>query len=282
MDLRRYLRLLTANSKTKVGSVLVGIFILTAIAESVAGNAILPYDPVKLMVGRPLSPPSLAHPFGTNPLGMDVFSQIIAGTPNDAMVSFFVVAVGFAVGAVLGCFAGYSGGLIDEILMRVTDTFFAIPRLVLGMTVSVLVGPGPVNLMMVLAVIWWPTYARLARSEALRLSNAPFVESAKISGLPTRRVVLRHILTMSFPVLLVYATLDIGTVVFTYSGLSYLGLAVRPPQPDWGAMIAQSQDFLLPAPWLALIPATIIMLVVLGFSLLGDGLRDVLQAEKGR
>ena len=214
----------------------------------------------------------LLHPFGTTDLGMDLLSRIIAGAPNDAMVSVVVVFVGLSVGSIIGSFAGFKGGCMTKRLMRVTDVFFTFPVLT-GLAVTVILGVSPVNVMLALSVIWWPQYARLSRGEALRLSGANYVEAAKISGVPSYRIVVRHIIAVSIPILLVYATLDVGTVVFTYAGLSYLGLAVRPPNPDWGAMIAQYQDYLLRAPWLSLIPAAIIMIVAAGFSLLGDGLR---------
>jgi peptide/nickel transport system permease protein len=275
-------RLIKFNKETKIGFSIVAGFFAISLAEAIGGNAILPYNPLKTFVGPTLAPPSLLHPFGTTDLGMDLLSRIIAGAPNDAMVSVFVVFVGLAVGCLIGSFAGFKGGLLDEALMRVTDVFFTFPVLILGLAVTVILGVSPVNVMLALSVIWWPQYARLSRGEALRLSGANFVEAAKISGLPSYRIVIRHIIAVALPILLVYATLDVGTVVFTYAGLSYLGLAVRPPFPDWGAMISQYQDYLIRAPWLSLIPAAIIMIIAAGFSLLGDGLRAALQVERGR
>ncbi len=275
-------RLIRYNKETKFGFGIVASFFAISLVEAIGGYAILPYNPLKTFVGPVLAPPSALHPFGTTDLGMDLLSRIIAGAPNDAMVSVVVVFVGLSVGSIIGSFAGFKGGLYDEALMRVTDVFFTFPVLILGLAVTVILGVSPVNVMLALSVIWWPQYARLSRGEALRLSGANYVEAAKISGVPSYRIVVRHIIAVSIPILLVYATLDVGTVVFTYAGLSYLGLAVRPPNPDWGAMIAQYQDYLLRAPWLSLIPAAIIMIVAAGFSLLGDGLRAALQVERGR
>jgi ABC-type dipeptide/oligopeptide/nickel transport system permease subunit len=275
-------RLITYNGETKFGFAIVGAFLLVSVVEAIGGYAILPYNPLKTFVGPALAPPSISHPFGTTDLGMDLFSRIIAGAPNDAMVSIVVVAVGLTVGSLFGSFAGYKRGVLDGVLMRITDVFFTFPALILGLVVTVVLGVSPINVMLALSVIWWPQYARVSRGEALRLSGSNFVEAARISGVPSYKIVVRHILAVSLPVLLVYATLDVGTVVFTYAGLSYLGLAVRPPQPDWGSMIAQYQDYLIAAPWLSLIPAAIIMMIAAGFSLLGDGLRAALQAERGR
>jgi peptide/nickel transport system permease protein len=275
-------RLLTFNLETKIGFVIVGGFVLTAIIEAIFGYKILPYNPIVPNISQKYLPPSPAHFFGTSDLGYDVFSRVVAGTPNDAMVSFFVVTVAFVSGGLLGSLAGLRGGWIDEALMRITDVFFAIPSLILAMAIAVILGANPVNLMIALALIWWPPYARLARSEALRLSGAHFVESAKLSGLSTLRIMVRHIFPIAATTLMIYATLDVGTLVLTYSGLAYLGFAVRPPFPDWGADVANFQQAIVSYPWLPLIPAAVIVVVAVGFSLLGDGLRGALRREYGR
>ena len=270
------------NLETKVGFVIVTVFIVTAIVEAIFGWSILPYNPIHLDLSARYLTPSLTHFFGTSDLGEDVFSRVIAGSPNDAMVSFFVVGLAFITGGLLGSLAGLRGGWVDEVLMRVTDIFFAIPSLILAMAIAVILGTSPVNLMIALSLIWWPPYARLARSEALRLSNAHFVESAKLSGLSIQRIVLRHIFPIAATTLMIYGTLDVGTLILTYSGLAYLGFAVRPPLPDWGADVANYQQAIATHPWLPLIPATIIVIVAVGFSLLGDGLRGALRHEQGR
>lgn len=275
-------RLVTYNTETKIGAIIVIWFIGTALIAAIGGRHVLPYSPTAININQEFKGPSLAHPLGTNYIGTDVLSQIVAGAPNDAMVSFFVVAFAFIVGGLFGSLAGYLAGWFDELLMRVTDIFFGVPAIVLGIAIAVVLGPSPVNVMFALSIIWWPAYARLSRSEALKLSQANFVESARLSGVSTRRIVLRHIYRIAIPTLLVYATLDVGTVVLAYSGLAYLGLAVRPPYPDWGFMVAQYQNYLFRAPWLALTPAVIIVIVAAGFSLLGDGLREGLQREVGR
>lgn len=275
-------RILMYNSGTKVGFAIVICFVLISAVVAIAGWGILPYNPIGIHVDQAFEPPSLLHPFGTNFLGTDVFSMVLAGAPNDAMVSFFVVGFSFVFGGLLGALAGYLAGWIDEVLMRVTDIFFAVPAIILGMAIAIVLGPSPTHIMIALAIIWWPSYARLARSEALKLSTANFVESAKLSGISTARVVFRHIYRIAAPTLLVYATLDVGTVVLAYSGLAYLGLAVRPPYPDWGAMVASYQTYIFLAPWLPLIPAIVIVIVAAGFSILGDGLKEALQREIGR
>ena len=278
----RIWRLVAFNVETKIGFGIVIVFIGTAIIEAVLGWSILPYNPTTPNFFGAYSPPSAAHLFGTSNTGEDVFSRVVAGTPNDAMVSFVVVGTAFLLGGLLGSFAGLKGGWVDEILMRVTDIFFAIPSLILAMAIAVVLGASPSNMMIALSLIWWPPYARLSRSEALRLSNAHFVESAKLSGLSNLRIALRHIFPIAATTLIIYGTLDVGTLVLTYSGLAYLGFAVRPPLPDWGADVATFQSAIASHPWLPLIPATIIVFVAVCFSLLGDGLRSAIRYEQGR
>ncbi len=264
---------LLSNKQSAIGLSIILLFLLSSVVIGVTGYALLPYDPLKQNVGQPFSPPNWRNWFGTDELGRDVFSRIVAAVPNDALISIFVIVLALSFGGLLGAFSGYKKGLMDEALMRVTDVFFAIPSLVLAMVISVILGPGLVNMMYALVIVWWPTYARLSRAEALKASEYHYVEAARISNVPSRIILLKHILPNVFGTLLVYATLDIGTVVLTYSGLSYLGLSVRPPYPDWGSMVAGYQEYVISAPWLPLFPGLVITLVVIGFSLLGDGLR---------
>ena len=244
------------------------------------GIQITPYDPIQENVGMPLAAPSLAHPFGTDNLGRDVLSRVIAATPNDFAVNIAVIAFALAVGALVGSYARFRGGLLDEGLMRMTDIFFGLPTLVLAMVIGAVLGPGVTNMMFALMIIWWPPYARLARGEALKISHENYIEAGRLSGLPPFKILLTHVLPNITVMLMVYATLDVGTVILTYSGLSYLGLAVRPPIPDWGEMVSAYQDFLLSAPWLPLFPGSVIALGVIGFSLLGDGIREAIGLQK--
>ncbi len=280
-NIKNALTLMTSNTESKIGFAIVSLFITVALVVGIVGWSILPYNPLKIYTAPPFSPPSLAHPFGTEQLGRDVFSRILAGTPIDAYVSFFVVAVALLLGGFLGSVAGYSGGLADEVLMRITDVFFTIPTLLIAIVIVFILGTGPVNIMIALAIIWWPPYARLSRAEALRLKNMNFVKSARLSNLSTLTILLRHIFRVSLTTLFVYATLDIGTVILTYSGLSYLGLSVRFPYPDWGVMVAQAEQYIFFDPSLALIPAIVILVVALGFILLGDGIKARVQQQRG-
>ena len=278
--LRDALRVVQEDKGAIVGAIIVLGFVGTSIAVYVSeliGVRITPYAPLQENVGPALGAPSLAHPFGTDILGRDVFSRIVSATPGDFTVGIVVIAFSFLVGALMGSYAAFHGGLVDEALMRVTDIFFAIPALVLAMSIGLALGPGITNMTIALMIIWWPPYARLARGETLKVVHQSYIEAARLSGLGKFAVLLKHVIPNITITMLVYATLDVGTVILIYSGLSYLGLAVRPPRPDWGEMVSSYQDWMISAPWLPLIPGFIIALGVIGFSLLGDGIRDALE-----
>ena len=263
------------------GAIVLGFLLLAAVmaVANLLGMQVTPYDPIQQDVGPSLAPPSWVHLVGTDVHGRDLFSRILVATPNDVGVSLAVVGVALAGGALLGSVAAFKGGLFDEALMRFTDVIFALPALVIAMAIGVTLGPGVTNMMLALMIIWWPPYARLARGEALRVSHQNYIEAARLSGMGTTKILFKHVLRSILVTMLVYATLDIGTVILVYSGLSYLGLSVHPPQPDWGEMVSSYQDYLITAPWLAVIPGFVIALGVVGFSLLGDGIRDALESH---
>src|SRR5579885_2212109 len=266
--LREILSSIKADKGAMVGFVIVAIFVIVALAEFVAqstGFLLAPYNPIKTNVGPQYAAPSLAHLMGTDNLGRDVFSRIITATPNDLGVSFTVII-----------FALCIGGILDEALMRVTDIVVAIPALVLAMSIALALGPGITNMTVALMIIWWPPYARLARGEALKIAHQNYIEAARLSGAGRSKIILRHVLPNISLTLLVYASLDIGTVILVYAGLIYLGLGIKPPYPDWGQMVSAYQDFMLSYPWLPFFPGLIIALGVIGFSLLGDGLKNTL------
>jgi len=276
---KRFLKLFLARTEAKVGLSIVIVFLALAFTIAIAGKSVLPYDPVKQNVGPILASPSSTHLFGTDNLGRDVFSRIVFATPNDLLVSFIVIASSFSIGIVLGGIAGFWGGILDELLMRSTDVIFAIPALILAMSIAVILGPGLIHMTYALMIIWWPPYARLARGEALQVSQKNFIEGARTLGTGTLTILRKHLVPNIINPMLAYATLDIGTVVVVYAGLSYLGLSVQPPTPDWGAMVNAYQDYLISAPWLPMFPAVIIALVVIGFSLLGNALRDAIESQ---
>jgi peptide/nickel transport system permease protein len=277
--IRTILHALRTNRGALIGASIATLLVVTALAVFVAGvlhTRVTPFDPIKQDVGPAFAYPSWAHLMGTDELGRDVFSRVVAATPNDLAVSFTVIGFSLLVGAFVGTYAAFRGGLVDEALMRMTDIFFAIPALVLAMAIGIALGPGILNMTVALMAIWWPPYARLARGEALKIAHQNYIEAARLSGAGRFRILLEHALPNISVTLLVYASLDVGTVILIYSGLSYLGLAVRPPFPDWGQMVSAYQDYMVSVPWLPLFPGLVIALGVVGFSLLGDGLKDAL------
>jgi len=278
--IRSFFSLVFRNKEGAIGFGIVAIYLGAAIIVLIASLlniTVTPYDPLLQNVGPSLGGPSLAHLFGTDFLGRDVFSRVVWSLPNDFFVSFAVVAVALVAGAIIGSVAAFRGGLLDELLMRFTDVIFSLPALVIAMVIAVALGPGLIHMMFALMVIWWPPYARVARGEALIVSHQNYIEAARFAGQRTLGIIFKHVLPNISLTLLIYATLDVATVVLTYAGLSYLGLSVRPPQPDLGEMISTSQDYLITAPWLPIIPGLVIAVAVVGFSLLGDGLRDALE-----
>jgi peptide/nickel transport system permease protein len=252
------------------GFVLISLFVL------VTGGRFLPYNPYLINTNQILLPPSLNHIFGTDPLGRDVLSRVLAGAPTDAEVAFAVVLIAVVLGTILGSMAGYLGGVAEEIIMRVTDIFLAFPPIVLALAIAASLGPGIINSILALAPVWWPAYTRLARGEALSLKSQDFVRASRSVGQTGRYIVMHHILPNVVPVIVVYATIDFGNVIIIFSVLSYIGLGAQPPLPEWGLMSSQNELYLPSAPWAPLVPALAILIVAIGFSLLGDGLRDAL------
>lgn len=265
---------LLRNKLSLAGGIVVVAYLVLVAVVLLSGDTLLPYDPYSQNFAVALQMPSPNHLFGTDDLGRDIFSRVIAGAPFDAEIAFVVVLVSLALGGTVGAFAGYLGGRVEEVMMRVTDVFLAFPALVLAMAVAIAIGPGLTHSMMALLVVWWPWYARIARGEALSIKTSQYIEAAHAAGLSEFQVVIRHVLPNILMPLLVYATLDISNVILTGTILSFIGLGAQPPQPEWGRMVFDGQDYLASAWWMSIIPATAIFVVVLAFSLFGDGLRD--------
>ena len=281
-ELRLTGRFLLKNKLSLAGGAVAATYLALALVVSVSGGHLLPYNPYVQDFAQTLLPPSSAHLFGTDDLGRDIFSRVIAGAPLDAQIAFIVVLVSMALGGGLGAFAGYLGGFVEEAVMRVTDVFLAFPALILAMAVAIAIGPGLTHSMMALLVVWWPWYARIARGEALSIKNTQYMEAARAAGLKDIQIIVRHVLPNILMPLLVYATLDISNVVLTGSVLSFIGLGAQPPMPEWGRMVFDGQDYLSGAWWMSIFPAFAIFIVVLAFSLFGDGLRDAFDPKLRR
>lgn len=270
--MRRFLR---ANPLNVAALVLVIALLMTAIF----GGRLAPYDPTKASYAELLNGPGAAHPFGTDEVGRDVLSRVLAGAGVSLLVAAVVLAFGAIFGTIVGAVAGLLGGLTDEVIMRITDVFLAFPSFILAAAVSASLGTSLSTLILSLSVVWWPWYARLARAQVLQIRALDFVEAARALGVGTPRTLWRHILPNAASPILVQVSLDVGYAILAASGLSFLGLGVQPPTAEWGTMIADAQNHLQDAWWMATFPGAALALSVLAFNLLGDGLRDYLDPE---
>jgi peptide/nickel transport system permease protein len=227
-----------------------------------------------------LQAPSLHHLFGTDQVGRDVFSRVLYGARVSPLIALLVLVIACVVGVPLGVVAGYFGGVADEVIMRVTDIFLAFPSLLLSLAFAAVLPPSLTSLTIAIAITWWPWYARLIRGQAASVAGRPYVESCRALGIPTWRILLRHVLPNSVTPLIVQVSLDFGGVILTASALSFLGLGAQDPTPDWGLMVAEGENYFTTQWWLVTYPGLAIMLTALAFNLLGDGLRDVLDPRR--
>jgi peptide/nickel transport system permease protein len=257
---------------TVLGLVLILVFGLSALLAPV----LAPADPIDQVLSQRLKPPSVAHWLGTDQLGRDLFSRLLFGARISLTIGLVVVGVAGTVGTLVGLTAGYAGGLVDEVLMRITDVFFAFPALILAMAIAGALGPSLNNAMAAIAAVTWPVYARLVRGQVLSLRERAYVEAARALGASPLRIVLGHILPNTLAPLLVQASFDMGGAILAAAGLSFIGFGAQPPDPEWGVMISEGRQYIGTHPWLSLFPGLAILLTVAAFNLIGDGLRDAL------
>ena len=266
-------RVLRTDRLAALGLALIVLVVVLAIA----GPWIAPYPAQGYgetnIATRNLAPSAL-HWFGTDQLGRDILSRVVIGARPALTISLFVVAIAALVGIPLGAIAGYRGGWLDNVLMRVTEVFQAFPPLLLAMVTVAILGPSLTNAGLALAICWWPWYARLVRAEARSLRDRPFVEAARAIGVPAWRILPRHILRNCLTPVLVQATVDVGSVVLAAGSLAFIGLGAQPPAPDWGLMVAEGRGQIFTAWWISTFPGLAIFVTVLAFNLLGDSLRD--------
>ena len=233
-------------------------------------------------VAARLQAPSVHHLFGTDELGRDVLSRVVYGS-RIALIMPFVTMIGvLLIGIPLGGIAGYYGGMVDEVIMRITDVFLAFPSLILTMALVAFLGPSLRNVGIAIVVTWWPWYTRLVRGMAVSLRQRPFVKVARTMGVRNPRIILRHILPHAFGPVIVQMTVDVGTVILAVAAMSFLGLGAKPPTPDWGLMISSGRDYILQQWWIGTFPGLAIFALVLAFNFVGDGLRDVLDPRMKR
>jgi len=275
-ELGSVFRVLSRNPLSLIGGTIVLVFYLIAIIVAAAGDRVLPYNPNEVNSANILASPSLAHPMGTDSLGRDMLSRVIASIPIDASLSLVVIAASLLIGIILGSIAGYFGGIIDEVIMRLTDIILAFPGIVLTLAIASALGASLINMAIALILVWWSPYVRIARGVTLSVKENQYIEAARASGLGSLTIIRRHIIPNILSPMLVYASLDIGYIILTASVLSYLGVGVQPPQAEWGRMVFEMQSYLFSQWWLPIFPGLAITITVLGFNLLGDALRDIL------
>jgi peptide/nickel transport system permease protein len=227
-----------------------------------------------------LRPPSAAHWFGTDNVGRDILSRVIYGARISPVIAVFVLLIACVIGIPLGALAGYFGGWLDEVIMRITDIFLAFPPLLLALALAAVLPPSLTSLIIAISVTWWPWYTRLIRGQAASVAGRPYVESCRALGIPAHRILLRHVLPNSITPLIVQVSLDFGGVILTVSALSFLGLGAQDPTPDWGLMVAEGQNYFTTAWWVVTFPGLAILLTAFAFTLLGDGLRDLLDPKR--
>jgi len=261
---------------TGLGVVLVLVLMAAAAPLIVDPNSAT----LQVLVDR-LQPASSAHWFGTDELGRDIFARILFGARTTLVIIALVAAIVVPAGLAIGLPAGYFGGWVDAVLMRITDIFLAFPRLVLALAFAAALGPGIENAVIAIALTTWPPYARLARAETLTSRRAEFIEAAVLQGASHARILLTQILPLCLPSVIIRLTLDMAGIILTAAGLGFLGLGAQPPAPEWGAMVSSGRQVLLDQWWVATIPGIAIFITSLGFNLLGDGLRDVSDARSG-
>jgi peptide/nickel transport system permease protein len=237
------------------------------------------HDPIEMNLIERLKPPSTAHYFGTDEFGRDIFSRVISGTKISIMAAAFVLFVAVMIGFIVGVSAGLQGGILDEVLMRITDLFMAFPSMILAIAIAATLGASLQNTLIALAVVFWPWYARLVRAQVLSLREREYILAARGLGAPRMRIVFRHLLPNLMPILITQLTLDVGYVILSTAGLSFLGLGAQPPTPEWGAMIMSARQFMRESWWYTTFPGFALLLTVLGFNLLGDALRDYLDPK---
>ena len=265
-------RLLFGVPANLAGAIIAALFLVI----SVVGALWTPDNPVAGNMDAVLKAPSLAHLFGMDDLGRDILSRILSGAHLELEVAVIVLVVAGIIGIVLGLLAGYLGGWLDELIMRITDIFLGFPALLFAVMLGAALGPSLAHAILAMSVVWWPWYARILRGQVIKLRQEQFIEAAYAIGASRWRILVRHVLPNTIQALIIQATLDVGSAILTAATLGFVGLGAQPPSPEWGAMVAEGQQYVLAQWWVAVFPGLAIMIVSIGFSLLGDGLRDVL------
>jgi ABC-type dipeptide/oligopeptide/nickel transport system permease subunit len=276
---RRRNRVLAKLLKNR-GAVLGGAVVLFFIVAAIVAPYVMPFDPIKPSFTSIRKAPSTLYWFGTDELGRDVFSRMLLGARASIMAGVVSVAIAVVLGVPFGLISGYFGGWIDAVISRATDAMLAIPFLIFAIALAAFLGPSLTNAMIAIGLSAMPIFIRLTRGQVLTVKAEDYVEGARAIGLPDLWIILRYVLPNVLPPILVQATLTVATAIIAEASLSFLGLGQQPPTPSWGSMLNTAKNFMTQAPWMSIFPGTAIFLIVLGFNLLGDGLRDALDPRE--
>lgn len=268
-------RRLKKNKLAVASLIVIGLIVLVAIFAPL----IAPYDPYETDVFNKLQGPSSEHIMGTDSIGRDVFSRIIYGTRVSLLVGVVCEAIAVPIGVILGCIAGYYGGWADTIISRLIEVLGSFPFIIFALCIMFLIGPGVLNIFVALGAIGWLGHARQIRAAVIQLKNSEFIEAAKTSGASDLKIIFKHLIPNCLSTVIVVATIDIPGDIMYEATLSYIGLGIQPPEPSWGSMIAEAQNFLRQIPTFSIFPGLAIMIVVLAFNTFGDGLRDALDPK---
>ncbi len=279
---RNELRRLTAIFLRSKNGVIGLILVLLLVATAIAASWIAPFSPLQMAAGGMLQGPSGAHWFGTDEFGRDLFSRVIFGARLTLRVGLVAVGISLTSGFLIGLIAGYAGGWTERILMRGADVLFSFTETLIALAAVAVLGPSLDNAIIAVGIAQIPFYARVTYSVVLIETNKPYIDAGHAIGAGHLRMIFRHLLPNVVPPLIVVASLGVSTAVLVAAGLSYLGLGAQPPQPEWGAMLAAGQNYFRDAPWIMIFPGVAIALAVLGFNLLGDGIREVLDPRQGK
>ncbi len=272
----RIWRAFAANPLAMAGLGIVAGLVVVALAAP----WLTPYSPVEQDLARRLMPPDGAHWLGTDQFGRDLLCRILYGARTTLVIVLLVAVISAPAGLLIGCLAGYAGGWVDHILMRITDIVLAFPKLILALALVAALGPGIENAVIAIALAAWPPFARLARAETLTIRRTDYIAAARLQGASMGRIIWGQVMPLCIPSVLVRASLDMAGIILIAAGLGFLGLGAQPPDPEWGAMIASGRQFVLDQWWVAAMPGFAILVVSLGFNLLGDGLRDALDPKQ--
>lgn len=275
---RHLLQTLFSNPASAIGATgAMALILIMIFAPFIA-----PYDPYSFQLSDQFFPPSWSHLFGTDHLGRDLFSRVVWGSRISLTVGFITLLESSIIGTVVGLIAGYKGGLVDSITMRITDIFLAFPSIILALAIAAALGRGITSVMIALGVTWWPLYARLVRGQTLSIREEQYIETARLSGASTFRIMLTHILPNCIAPLMVQISMDVGFTILAAASMGFLGIGAQAPEPEWGLLVSTGSRYFLQQWWIATFPGFAIFLSVIAFNLLGDGLRDILDPRLRR